>query len=194
MKKVGLTGGIGSGKTTVAGLFAELGVPVYNSDKEAKRLMRDDAKLKGQILDLFGQQAYRDGELNRRHLAEVVFSNPDQLKQLNALVHPAVRNDFNRWSAAQQGPYVIQEAAILFENGSYPAFDHMILVTAPRQLRISRLKERDGSTEAEIMARMGQQWEDAKKVPLAHFVIENISLDKTRARVGEVHKMILSSP
>lgn len=194
MKKVGLTGGIGSGKTTVARQFAELGVPVYNSDQEAKRLMRDHPQLRSRIIALFGSEAYTNGELNRTFIAGQVFGNSQKLHELNALVHPAVREDFNTWMSEQQAPYVIQEAAILFENGSYPEFDHMILVTAPRQVRINRLMERDGSSEAEIMARMGHQWEDAKKIPLAHFVIENTILENTRDRVGEVHEMILASP
>ncbi len=193
MKQVGLTGGIGSGKTTVGNMFAELGVPVYNSDLEAKKLMADDPDVRAGLLELFGEEAFLAGVLNRSYIAGEVFGNPKRLKALNALVHPAVRHHFKQWAASQKAPYVIQEAAILFENGSYPDFDFMILVTAPKAQRVKRLEQRDNSTEEEILARMEHQWEDAKKIPLAHFVIENMDLEQTRNRVKEVHQHILSA-
>lgn len=194
MKKVGLTGGIGSGKTTVAKMFASLGVPIYNSDQEAKNLMTVDPELRKSMIDLFGPEAYQGESLNREFIAARVFHNRDLLQQLNAVVHPAVRNHFREWMKEQEAHYVIQEAAILFENGSYKDYDFMILVTAPTELRISRIQERDGTTVEQIRARMEHQWEESKKIPLAHFVIKNHDLETTRTQVEMVHEKILASP
>ncbi len=190
MKIVGLTGGIGSGKTTVAGMFRDLGVPVYNSDTEAKRLMREDMGLRGQIISLLGEEAYRAGELNRSYIAGKVFSDKDLLGKLNQIVHPAVRSDFRAWAARQDAPYVLQEAAILFENGSSEEFDRMILVTAPKKTRIKRIRERDGLSESAIAERMKHQWPEKKKKALAHFVIENSDLEETRRQVSKIHELL----
>ncbi|MCE2611929.1 dephospho-CoA kinase [Flavobacteriaceae bacterium D16] len=191
MKLVGLTGGIGSGKTTVSEMFSELGVPVYNSDQEAKRLMNSSEELKGQIIKLLGDEAYKEGELQRRFIAERVFSEPDLLQQLNAIVHPAVKKDFYKWALYQEYPYLIQEAAILFENGSHDSFDKMILVTAPVEERISRIQKRDGSTREAILERIQNQWEDSRKIQLANYVIENINLPETREQVMAIHAELL---
>ena len=190
MKIVGLTGGIGSGKTTVAGMFQDLGVPVYNSDTRAKELMSTSPELREKIVGLLGEDAYVKGELNRALIAEQVFMNKELLSALNAIVHPAVREDFTSWASAQQASYVIQEAAILFENGAYTGFDSMILVTAPRKIRLERIMQRDSSSETDVLARMNHQWADEKKLPLAQFVIENIELENTRSAVGKIHKKL----
>lgn len=191
MKIIGLTGGIGSGKTTVSGMFAALGVPVYNSDLEAKRLMHSSRTLRHKISDLLGEKAYQGRVLQRQYVAEKVFKDAHLLKELNAIVHPAVKRHFRRWTAKQNFPYVIQEAAILFENGSYPAFDKMILVTAPEEIRIARIQQRDGATRKSILERMGHQWNDDQKAALADYIIENTDLDHTRDQVALIHAELL---
>lgn len=193
MKVVGLTGGIGSGKTTVAGFFKELEVPVYIADTEAKRLMNADPLVKKQVQELFGEDSYVEGQLDRKKLAEMVFNNKDRLEALNAVVHPAVERDFAKWKDSQKAPYVLYEAAILFEKGGYKKCDYTILVTAGHQQKIERLLKRDRSTPAEIQSRMSHQWSDEKKAELADFLIENSSLSETRKRVQELHQILLES-
>ena len=191
MIRIGLTGGIGSGKTTVAAMFEDLGVAVYNSDLEAKRLMKEDLKIRTAITALFGERAYQNNELNRKLLADKAFNNKELLIALNKIVHPAVRENFKTWVEEQEGHYVIQEAAILFENGGYKEFDKMILVTAPKKVRIARIKERDNLTEKAILERMQHQWPVKKKKELAQFVIKNKNLEDTRNQVSAIHKQIL---
>ena len=191
MRLIGLTGGMGSGKTTVAKMFQDLKVPVYNSDREAKRLMNEDAGLRLAIIKLFGDQAYKDNTLNRSFLAEKAFTDKALLSKLNNIVHPAVRKDFKSWAKQQQGPYVIQEAAILFENDGYKGFDQMILITAPKKIRIGRIRKRDGLTEKAILERMQHQWPEKKKKELAHYVINNKNLEDTRRQVLKIHNQIL---
>ena len=191
MKIIGLTGGIGSGKTTVAKMFEELGVPIYNSDLEAKKLMHSSKTIRKKLVDLFGETAYQEGKLNRTYLAQSVFNDPELLKRLNKIVHPVVRKHFVKWSETQNAPYVIQETALLFENDAQGLYDKVILVTAPTEVRIKRLLERDNATREEILARMNNQLEDSKKLPLADYVIENIDLEKTSAKVDEIHSRIL---
>lgn len=193
MMIVGLTGGIGSGKTTVGSLFAELGVPVYNSDEEAKKLMQSSKKIRRAITQLLGKEAYNGGKLNRPYIAKKVFNDKELLQKINAIVHPEVKKDFSSWAEKQEKPYVIQEAAILFENGSYKNYDRMILVKAPKALRIARLKKRDNSTEKDILERMRNQWSDAKKSRLSDFVINNKSLDKTKAAIVQIHGELLKT-
>jgi dephospho-CoA kinase len=187
---VGLTGGIGSGKTTVAAMFGALGVPVYNSDDRAKELMTTSKDLVAEIKNLLGEEAYKDGQLNKQYIAMKAFSDKQYLERLNAIVHPAVKEDFRIWADAQNTPYVIQEAAILFENDAYINFDRMILVSAPKTIRIERVMQRDQLPEDNILARMNHQWEDAKKLPLAHFVIENIELSATASQVKKIHQKL----
>ena len=190
MKIVGLTGGIGSGKTTVARMFNAMCVPVYNSDERAKELMVKSEDLVNGIKSLLGEKAYTDNVLNREYVARKVFADKELLQSLNALVHPAVRNDFNEWADKQDADYVIQEAAILFENGAYEKFDRMILVTAPKMIRLKRIMQRDNESEDNILARMSHQWDDVKKSPLAHFVIENTDLEKTKTEVQKIHEKL----
>ena len=191
MIRVGLTGGIGSGKTTVAKLFKELGIPVYNSDKEAKKLMRSSAKVRKAVTELLGEEAYTKKKINRKYIATKVFGDPELLQALNAIVHPAVKKHFNRWENRQKAPYVIQEAAILFENGSYKHYDKMILVQAPEKIRIARIMKRDGSSEEEILARMKNQWSDTDKREFTHYVIDNTDLEKTKNKVTKIHRELL---
>jgi len=172
--KVAITGGIGSGKSFVAKIFEVYGIPVYYADKEAKRLMYRSQELKAEIKMLLGKEAYyRNGRLNRGYIAGLVFNNKALLKKLNGLVHPAVKKDFVAWSERQKAPYVLEEAAIVFEIGSDKNFDKVILVVADKAIKVERLKRRDGSDEAAINSRMKNQWSDKKKLPLADYVVEN---------------------
>jgi len=188
---VGLTGGIGSGKSTVSRMFADLGVPIYESDKRAKRLMQSSKKVRKAIIDLIGDKAYIDKKLNRSYIAEKVFNDYALLEQLNAIVHPAVRKQFLKWSKKQDFPYVIQENAIIFESGSQDFYDKTILITAPIEIRIARILERDVTSEENILARIDNQWKDAQKMPLADYVIENIDLNETRKKIERLHKRLL---
>lgn len=187
---VGLTGGIGSGKSTIAGFFKKLGVPVYIADEEAKKLMHTSTLI-AQITALFGQKAYTNGSLNRPYIADLVFNDSKLLQQLNAIVHPVVAAHFKEWSLGQQTLYVIKEAAILFENQGYKQCDFTILVTAPVIDRIKRVMARDHTSEEKVRARMAQQWEDEKKIPLADFVIDNINLKTSEKETRKIHVKIL---
>ncbi len=191
MKIIGLTGGIGSGKTTVGRMFEKLGVPVYNSDWEAKKLMNSSKAIRSKIKALFGELAYQDGKLNRPFIAKTVFKDKSLLEKLNKIVHPAVRKHFSKWCTKQDHNYVIQETALLFENRAQDLYDKVVLVTAPKEVRIDRLLKRDHSTREDILARMDNQLEDREKVLLADFVIENTDLDKTSNQVAEVNRAIL---
>ena len=191
MIRVGLTGGIGSGKSTVAGFFEDLGVPVYHADPRAKILMEHQPGLVQAIRELLGPGAYTDRTLNREYIASRVFSDPALLEELNALVHPEVRKDFEHWTSLQQSPYVLQEAAILFENGGHRGFDRMILVTAPQEERIRRVMQRDGTKREEVVRRMENQWPDEEKIPLADYVILNTDLQETARLVSDIHRELL---
>ncbi|MGB6151114.1 MAG: dephospho-CoA kinase [Pricia sp.] len=188
-KLVGLTGGIGSGKTTVALMFAALGVPVYNSDTEAKRLMETSGEVKKALIDLLGNQAYEGQRLNKTYISKRVFATKSLLDKINSIVHPAVRKHFLAWAERQETVYVIQEAAIIFEIGSQDFYDKTILITAPESARIERIKKRDaGLSEEDIKARMRNQWNDSEKMKRADYIIENLDLEKTEALVFEVHQ------
>lgn len=191
MKLIGITGGIGSGKTTVANFFKELGIPVYIADDEAKKLMHR-SPIKEELINLFGEEAYDQSEsLNRKFIAAQVFDRKKQLEQLNQIVHPRVTEDFKSWIQQQHAPYVLYEAAILYETGRYKDFDFTILVTADKSERIARIKNRDQSTEKEIESRMKNQWSDKKKRKLADFVIENHNLNETRKKVYKLNEVLL---
>lgn len=189
--RVGLTGGIGSGKSTVASYFRALGIPVYDSDTRAKELMQTDGELRKEIAELLGDKAYSPEGLNRQWIASRVFSDPQLLQALNKRVHPVVRTDFDRWCAQQEAPYVLQEAAILLENSAYRHLDRTILVTAPEKSRINRVVQRDNVTPLQVKQRMKNQWTDTDKIPLVDFVIENTDLDITREQVGAIHLKLL---
>ncbi|HUH47599.1 MAG TPA: dephospho-CoA kinase [Arenibacter sp.] len=191
MKIVGLTGGIGSGKSTVASMFADLGIPVYDSDREAKKLMGDSQNIKRKIVTLLGEDSYRNGELDRAYIAQLVFKDAKLLQALNAIVHPAVREDFADWTKKQRSEYVIREAAIIFENGTHESYDYIILVTAPLSVRIKRVVARDGVDSEKVRERIRNQWEDTRKIALADFVIVNSDLEKTAVQVSEIHRKLL---
>ncbi|NND14709.1 MAG: dephospho-CoA kinase [Eudoraea sp.] len=192
MKIIGLTGGIGSGKSTVAEYFRGLDIPVFDSDLEAKKLMNENKNLQSEIIGLFGEKAYNNGILNREFLAGKVFQDPNLLGRLNELVHPAVRREFRDWVSKQDAPYVIQEAAILFEHGAYKLLDEMILVWAPKELRIKRVMKRDSKTRQQVLARMENQWGDTEKTALSDYIIENIHLKETQKQVSAIHASILN--
>lgn len=193
MKVIGLTGGIGSGKSTVARMFQELGVPVYIADDEAKKLMNEDKEVRTKIIKLFGDEAYNGSGLNRKFIASKVFDDKELLEKLNSVVHPAVAKHFEKWKVQQKAQYVIYEAAILFEKGGYKKCDYNILVTAPVNLRIERILLRDKVTVEEIQARMNNQWPDEKKEKMADVVLRNIDLSETKKDVLQIHKTFLKS-
>ena len=187
MMVVGLTGGIGSGKSTIAKAFAALGIAVFNSDEQAKALIANNAQVKKRIIAAFGEEAYQNGEYNRAYIAQIVFNNSEKLAILNGIVHPALAKYFKRWAKEQTSPYVLKEAAILFESGSYKDCDYIITVTAPEEVRIARVMARDHCTEAQVRARMAQQWSDAQRIALSNAVIENIDLEKAKKEVKRIN-------
>jgi len=188
---VGLTGGIGSGKTTVAKAFESLGVSIYIADDEAKKLMITSKVLIRQLKKLFGEQAYIEGALNRAFLANAIFNDKALLKKMNAIVHPKVARHFKRWLAKQNSAYIIKEAAILFENGSYKNCDYIITVTAPKEERIKRVIKRDSSSKEKVLSVIKNQWTDKMKVEKSHFVINNIDLKATKTKVLEIHNQLI---
>lgn len=189
---IGLTGGIGSGKTTVANFFKNLNIPIYIADEEAKKLMETSKQIKTEIIELLGEKAYNNTIPNRKWIASQVFDDERKLNLLNQIIHPRVKEHFKKWVANQTASYVLYEAAILFEKGGYKDTDYNILVTAPLDEKIKRLQKRDKSTKAEIKARMQNQWSDDKKKKLADFIIENNKLDATKTQVLQLHKKLLS--
>lgn len=191
MKVVGLTGGIGSGKTSILQLFKNLGIPVYIADIEAKKLMHTDEKLIHAIVAVFGKEAYTDKVLNRAYLAKQVFRDSNKLAQLNAMVHPAVQQDFLRFKDSQTSPFIIFENAILFENGSDALCDYIITVTAPIETRIERVTKRDTVTPQQVKDRMQHQWNDQLKIDKSDFVIQNINWDDTKKAVEKLYKKLL---
>lgn len=197
MIQVGITGGIGSGKSTVCAIFERLGTPVYYTDIRAKQLMQDDAQLIAEIKKLFGSEAYHpDGELNRAYIANIVFDNEEKLLQLNGLVHPAVKKDYQSWASilANNGyPYCIKEAALLVETGSYKDLDKLIVVTAPLEDRISRVMARDQATRELVMKRIAAQIPEEEKVSLADYVIVNDKVMDLMPSVTTIHTQLLSS-
>lgn len=192
MKIVGLTGGIGSGKTTVANLFSELNVPIYIADKEAKALMNKSKVIKRKLIQLFGKDAYKAEELNRPYLAEQIFNDKNLLQQMNAIVHPKVASHFKRWMKKQAAPYCIKEVAILFENGSYVNCDKVITVIAPLEIRISRVLQRDQTTTSKIKAIIKNQWQDQERMKLSDYVISNDdNLQHLKYQINEIHQKLL---
>jgi len=190
---VGLTGGIGSGKTTVANYFKALNVPVYIADNEAKALMNRSKVIKRKLIKLFGDEAYVDNTLNKPFIASQIFSNQDLLKKMNAIVHPKVAKHFSNWVKKQNVPYVISEVAIIFENGSQGKYDYIITVVAPEQTRLNRVIKRDNSSEAKVKAIMNNQWTDQQKTEHSDFVINNTDLIDTKLQVENIHSKLLKS-
>lgn len=190
MYKIGITGGIGSGKSTVCRMFAELGVPVYDSDSEAKRLMRENAPLREAICREFGAESYTDGELNRSYIASRIFGDDDARRRLNALVHPAVMSDFAAWAERQTSDYVILESAILFESSLESNVDRTIAVMAPEGLRVARAMARDGAAEQAVRSRMACQLSDDEMCRRADMSMINIDLDELRDEVAQCDKKL----
>ncbi len=189
--KVGLTGGIGSGKTTVAHIFEVLGIPVYYADDAAKGIMNSDADLRKKIETLFGTEAYADGRLDRAVVARKAFSDPELLNRLNEVVHPVTLADAADWMKKQTGPYVLKEAAILFEAGGNKALDFVIGVRAPEELRVERVIKRDNKNEIEIRQRMQRQMPEEDKLALCDVVLVNDGKQALLPQVLELHKMLL---
>ena len=193
--KVGITGGIGSGKTTVCKIFETLGIPVYYADDRAKTLMVEDEKFISDIKNIFGVEAYSpNGELNRKHIADIAFHNPLKLKELNAVVHPAVLEDGNRWHAEQKDvPYTLKEAALIFESDSYKNLDKIITVFAPQNVRLERVILRGGNlTKEDIEARMAKQLPEEEKMKRADFIIYNDGEQALIPQVMKIHRLLCS--
>ena len=191
MLKVGLTGGIGSGKSTVAKIFQTLGIPVFDADAVAKSIMHTNTSVKAGVIEAFGEAAYRDGELNRKFIADIVFKDPFQLEILNSIVHPATMQAAEEWFQQQEAPYVIKEAALLFEAGSAAGLDLIIGVTAPQHVRIHRVMQRDGVGRQEVLTRMGRQIEDTIKMRLCDVVIKNDGVQALLPQVLALHDDLL---
>ncbi|MEB2776158.1 dephospho-CoA kinase [Algoriphagus sp. D3-2-R+10] len=191
---VGITGGIGSGKSTVAKIFSILGIPIYYADDRAKWLMGNNEELKTQIKDAFGSESYlSDGSLDRSFLAKTVFSNPEKVQLINSLVHPAVGKDFTVWASGQSSPYVLKEAALIFETGSNKTLDFVINVSSPLKVRVARTLMRDSfRSEEQINQIINQQLPDEQKNELADFVIKNTDNKLLIPQVLEIHQQLIS--
>lgn len=189
--RIGLTGGIGSGKSVVARIFEVLGIPVYYADAEARRIQNEDPRVRQQIIDLFGRDAYNQEGLNRALISKIVFSDPDKLTALNAIVHPATIRDAAAWFSSQTAPYAVKEAALIFESGSQRDLDHVIGVFAPASLRIQRVMKRDGIQAEDVKKRMAQQMEDRIARKLCDFVVENDDQQLLIPQVLKIHVALL---
>lgn len=192
MKIIGLTGGIGSGKTTVSRLFHLLGVPIYIADERAKKLFTNNPEVQKKVIDQFGSESIKNGEVNSSYLANITFNNKEKLAQLNAIVHPAVAEDFSAWLSNQTAEYVIKEAAILFESGSDATCDKVIVVAAPDETRIERVMQRDKLNKEAVVARMRNQWSQEKKIELSDFVIVNDNSVSVIEQVTNIHKELMN--
>ena len=187
---IGLTGGIGSGKTTLATYIESLGIPVFIADDEAKKLMQSDEVLR-EIKAVFGEAVFEKGQLNRQELASIVFSNPKKLSQLNGIIHPAVKKQFKVWLDQHQlAPFVVYEAAILFESGSYQNCDYIITITAPLEDRITRVMQRDNSSREQVLNRINAQWTDEQRATKSNFVIENSDPQIAKLQLDEILKIL----
>ncbi len=192
MIKVGLTGGIGSGKTTVAKIFEVLGIPVYYSDIQAKKILFKPETIE-KIRHTFGEKVFEKGKLSKKLLAKIVFNDKEKLQKLNSIIHPAVKTDFKNWLEKQNAPYVVKEAAILFESGAYKDMDFIITVFAPVEERIKRVMKRDNISREEVIRRIENQWTDEKKIKLSDFVIKNYNSFLVIPQVLEIHNKLRSA-
>src|SRR5687767_7212122 len=190
--RVGLTGGIGSGKSTVAQIFEVLGIPVYYADIAAKKIMNEDEGLRSAISNIFGEQAYTNDILDRKYISSIVFTDPVKLQQLNALVHPATKKDGETWMQKQTSPYAIHEAALIFEAKVSDRLDHVIGVSSPIELRIKRAIERDKVSREEVLKRMDQQLDEELKMSKCDFVLINDEQQLLIPQVLELHKKLIS--
>lgn len=193
MLTVGITGGIGSGKTTVCKIFETIGIPVYYADSRAKYLMERDPDLLAALKNNFGTNIFlEDNTINRPALAKLVFNDPEKLALLNSLVHPVVAQDSLNWIKDQTSPYTLKEAALLYESGSYKQLDLIISVSAPLEVRISRVMHRDGSTREEVISRINNQWPQERKDKLADFIILNDGEIALIPQVLKIHRQLLN--
>lgn len=189
--KIGITGGIGSGKSTVCKVFSLLGIPVFEADKVAKQLLDSHSEIKKELIHLFGKEIYTaNNGVDRKKLAGIIFNDDIQLAKINALVHPVVRNEFRNWVELQESPYIIHEAAILFESGFYKMMDFTILVSAPEKQRVERVMKRDGISEELVKSRMAKQWTDAEKRKLASKELINDNLNLLLPLIIETDKRL----
>jgi dephospho-CoA kinase len=185
-KIIGLTGGIGSGKTTIANYFHAFGIPIYIADDEAKKLM-DSNELKNAVQNTFGKAIMENGIMSREKLAKIVFDNPEDLEKLNAIVHPAVKSHFKKWlSQHKAAAYIIYEAAILFESGSFKNCDYIVTVTAPIETRIERVIKRDNSSREKILKRMDAQWTDTQRISKSDFIIQNHNVKEAKQEIKKI--------
>ena len=192
MKKIGITGGIGSGKTYVAAVFQSLGIPIFYADIQAKKLMTSSEKLIKLLKEEFGNDIYKDSDLNKEKLASIVFSNSNKLQKLNSLVHPIVKEEFNNWCKEQTSPYVIKEAAILFESNSHLGLDVVICVLAPLELRMKRLLKRDNYSEMEIKKRIENQISQGEKEKLSDYIIVNDEKNLLLPQIIKIHEKLIN--
>ena len=192
MKKIGLTGGIGSGKTTIAHMLEAMSYPVYYSDLRSKELCDHNEGIRSQLILLCGDKAYEDGQLNRPYLSECIFSNPELRLKVNEIIHPVVRNDFEVWASKQTSPLIFNEAAILFETGAYQQFDAVVLVCAPTSQRIERVMFRDLSTKSSVEQRIQSQWTDEQKRTLTDLCIENDGSHPLLIQVEDILQRLLA--
>ena len=191
MKKIGITGGIGSGKSTVCRVFSAIGIPVFDADSEAKKIMNTDPEIHRQLINLFGPAVYLpDQTIDRKYLAGIVFKSPSLLEQLSMIVHPAVRKSFENWCLEQHSPYIIHEAAILFESGFYRMMDKSITVVTNESERIERVMKRNGVTEEQVRHRIKNQWTDEQRIELADFVIGNNDDELIIPQIVEIDKKL----
>lgn len=189
-KIIGLTGGIGSGKTTIANHFLAAGISVYIADDEARRIMQSK-EIIAEIKKNFGTTIFENDILNREKLSKIVFNDSEKLKQLNAIIHPAVKKDFGNWILNHKNAqYIIYETAILFESGSYKDCDVIITVTAPIESRIKRVIQRDNTTREQVLKRINAQWTDSQRTAKSDFVIENLSPEITKSEVDKILKIL----
>jgi dephospho-CoA kinase len=193
MKVIGLTGGIGSGKTTVSNMFKDLGVPVYIADIEAKNLMNSSAVIKRKLIDLFGAMAYQNNELNRAYISSKIFNDKVYLEKMNAIIHPKVAEHFKHWLQKQTSLYVIKEAAIIFEHNTQSQYDAIITIIADKDDRINRILKRDNTTKDKILSIMKHQLSDEEKVKMSNFIILNDNLEHTKEQVLKTHNSILKT-
>jgi dephospho-CoA kinase len=191
MMRVGLTGGIGSGKTTVGRIFRTMGIPVFEADAEGRRLMAHDAALQRSIVERFGARVVNENGIDRATLAGIVFQDTEALKELNALIHPAVRAAFDRWAREQRAPYVMMEAAVLAESGGHRTLDAIVVVSAPEPIRIRRVMQRDEVPEEAVRARLANQVSEAERLAIADHVIHNDDSRLVIPQVLEVHAALL---
>ncbi len=187
---IGLTGGIGSGKSTVAKIFAQLGIPVLDADATAKAIMNEDRSVKTKLIELFGEDAYKENQLNRPYIAQIVFEDAFKLQQLNAIIHPITIQYAKEWASKQSAPYVIKEAALFFESGSTEGVEKIIGVTAPKHIRIQRVMQRDQITREDVIKRMEHQLEDSLKMKLCDWVIQNDDMHLLIPQILAIHQEI----